>query len=705
MRSLSILLAGMSSLAAVPAFAEDAGNEEITVTGIRQAYRGDFEQKEIPQAIATIDAKQLEDNNILRFTDALDLNASVARQNTLGGLWDAFAIRGFAGDENLPSGYLVNGFNGGRGFGGQRDVAGIESVEVLKGPAAALFGRGEPGGTINIVTKQPVYGESFGSAALQYGSFDRLRAEADANLAISDSLTVRLVGYTEKADSFRDTIESRRRGFLPSVGLKLGEQTRLTYDLEWTRVAVPFDRGIVVLNNNFKTVPRSRFLGEPGDGDHVARAEGHQLRLQHDFNDKWSVQLGISHRDTLLTGRSSDPELVRSRQKLFVDGQSLSRQRRSRVYDSEHFVVRGEISGAFDLGGMEHRILFGADRDRFENDQDFRRFRPPAVSGNPTDLAANIINILNPVYGRFPLPIPAPLTNRVDIQKSTGFYLQDQISLTDRLQLRIGARYDDFVLLTNNRITSVRSERKANRLSPQAGLVFEASDALSIYAVYGEGFRANIGTDAAGRIFDPETSRSIEAGAKLSLLDGKLTGTLSLYEMRKSNVLATDTANPGFLVAIGKARSRGAELDLAGRITPSLSLLFSYAYTDAESRSSILDPNFSFQIRPGDPLINIPKHSLNVQLTQDFTLGSQSGKIGAGVQHVGKRSGETGTAFNLPSHTLVRLFGHVGLIEGVELFGEVRNLFNTHWYANSYATLWVQPGTPRTASIGVRTRF
>ena len=218
MRSISVLLAGSSWLAIVPAYADDVDAAEITVTGIRQAYRGDFEQKEIPQAIAVIDAKLLEDNNILRLTDALDLNASVARQNTLGGLWDAFAIRGFAGDENLPSGYLVNGFNGGRGFGGQRDVAGIESIEVLKGPAAALFGRGEPGGTINIVTKQPVYADNFGTAALQYGSFDRLRAEADANLAISDSLSVRLVGYVEQSDSFRDTIESQRRGFLPSIG-------------------------------------------------------------------------------------------------------------------------------------------------------------------------------------------------------------------------------------------------------------------------------------------------------------------------------------------------------------------------------------------------------------------------------------------------------------------------------------------------------
>ena len=117
--------------------------DAITVTGVRQAYRGDFALREIPQSIAEIDAETMQQNNILRLTDALDMNASVARQNTLGGLWDSFAIRGFAGDENLPSGYLVNGFNAGRGFGGQRDVAGIERVEVLKGPAAALIGRGE----------------------------------------------------------------------------------------------------------------------------------------------------------------------------------------------------------------------------------------------------------------------------------------------------------------------------------------------------------------------------------------------------------------------------------------------------------------------------------------------------------------------------------------------------------------------------------
>lgn len=673
--------------------------------GVRQSYRGDFAIRDIPQAITTIDGEALQQNAILRLTDALDLNASVARQNTLGGLWDSFAVRGFAGDENLPSGYLVNGFNAGRGFGGPRDVAGIERVEVLKGPAAALIGRGEPGGTINIVTKQAKIGETFGTGSLQYGSFDRFRADADANLALTSGVTARLIGYYEAGDTFRDTVDQKRWGFLPSVGVALGDATRLTYDFEWTRVEVPFDRGIVVLSGDFDTVPRSRFLGEPGDGDTIARATGHQLRLEHQFNDGWSLSVGASHRDTLLTGSSSDAETVGSRQKLFVDGHSLSRQRRSRYYDAAHSVVRAEVAGSFATGPLWHRVLIGGDFDQFDYDQIFTRFRPPPLGTNPSDRAGYVIDIDSPVYGRYPLPATAILNDRGDTQRSFGLYVQDQITLSDRLQVRIGGRYDGVTLETDNRATGAFSKRHRHRFSPQAGLVYRLSDPVSLYAAYGQGFRANVGTDVRSVIFDPETSESIEAGAKLSLLGGALTGTLAAYQLRKANVLASDANNPGFSVAVGKARSRGVELDVNGHLRGDVDVLLSYAYTDAEARSNVRDPNFSFQLRPGDPLINIPRHNINAQMAKHFDLGGRGAQIGAGVQHVGKRSGETGTAFTLPAHTLARLFGSISIRDGVELFASVSNLFDAKWYASSYTALWVQPGAPRTATTGLRASF
>ncbi|MFC6621341.1 TonB-dependent siderophore receptor [Novosphingobium panipatense] len=710
------LLAGTLPFAIVlapvgQAFAEEAErdgeerNAAITVTGVRQAYRGNFAVSEIPQSIAEIDAETLEQNTIQRLTDALDLNASVVRQNTLGGLWDSFAIRGFAGDENMPSGYLVNGFNGGRGFGGQRDVAGIERVEVLKGPAAALVGRGEPGGTINLITKQAELGRTFGTAAVQYGSWDRVRGEADVNVAVTGELTLRLIGYAEDGNTFRDHIQQSRWGFLSSVGLALGPDTRLTYDFEKTRVAVPFDRGIVVLNGNFDTVPRSRFLGEPGDGDTVARAEGHQLRLQHEFSDRWSLLVGGSIRDTLLTGSSSDAETVPSRQALYTDGRSLSRQRRSRRYDANHKVVRAELAGEFATGSLRHRVLIGADHDEFTYDNYFTRYRPPTLISNPTEQQGNVIDILDPVYGRFPLPATSVTTDRTDRQRATGAYVQDQIEITDRLQVRIGGRYDRVTLETDNRLTGVDSRRTRSRFSPQAGIVYRLSDPLTVYAAYGQGFRANVGTDVNGVIFDPETSESIEAGLKLTLLGGALNGTLSVFQLTKANVLATDANNPGYSLAIGKARSRGVEFDLNGRLPGGLDVLLSYAYVDAEARSSMLDPNYSFQISPGDPLINIPRHNLNMQVAKTFAVSEREAQLGAGMHYVAKRSGETGTDFMLPSHTLVRLFGRVEVMEHIDLFASVTNLFDEHWYANSYSPLWVQPGTPRTGTVGLRARF
>lgn len=704
----AVLLASTVFCAASPAFAEETADPEITVTGIRQAYQGEFEQKEIPQAVAVIDAKLLEENNILRLTDALDLNASVARQNNFGGLWDAFAVRGFAGDENLPSGYLVNGFNGGRGFGGARDVAGVERIEVLKGPAAALYGRGEPGGTVNIVTKRAEFGDFKGSASGLYGSFDRIRFDADTNIPIGENIAVRLIGFSEKSDSFRATVDSKRYGLLPSIAIKLGEDTTLSYDLEWTRSQADFDRGVVAPNGVLGVMSRRNFLGEPGDGPLKANVTGHQLQLQHDFSDDWSLLLGTSYRETDLEGFSSEAELAGSRQFLgrAATLNLLSRQRRFRDYEGEHFVVRGEVSGDFELAGLRHRLMIGADYDEFDNSQLFLRFRPGSVTATSTEAAQYAINILNPVYGRFPLPLPGPQTNRLDQQKAVGAYVQDQISLSDAVQIRVGLRYDDYSVRSLNRTANFAQRRSFNRVSPQFGLVIKASEVLSFYGAYGEGFRSNLGARANGEVFDPEYSKSFELGAKFSLLGDALNGTLSVFNLAKRNVLAADVANPGFSIPIGKAGSTGVEFDLTGKLPGNLDLLFSYAYVDAKAKADVLDPNFSLQIRSGDPLINIPKHSLNAQLSKRFAIGDGRGlTFGAGVQHVSKRLGETATTFFLPKYTLVRAFANIEVMEGLELFGDVKNLFNETYYTTSFARLWVAPGAPRTATVGVRVRF
>lgn len=702
----SSVLAGL--LAPVHAFADPASTkafeETIVVTAQRQAYRADIPLKLTPQSVDILEADTLEEVGITRLSDALDLSASMARQNNFGGLWDNFAVRGFAGDENLPSGYLVNGFNAGRGFGGPRDIVGIERIEILKGPSAAVFGRGEPGGAVNLVTKKPKF-ETEGAIGIALGSFDKVRFDGDWTGPLSEAFAVRLNGFHEQSDSFRDTLETTRSGIFPSAQWRITPTTSLTYEGEITRQELPFDRGVVSLNNRLDVVPSSRFLGEPGDGPLQADATGHQLQLQHDLNEDWTLLVGAGYRTTDLEGFSTEAELATARQRLFVDGQTVSRQRRFRDYKAEHIVYRAEISGRFETGAIEHRLLAGFDYDQFSNDQVFLRFRPPSVAGNPSAAAGNVISLFNPVYGQFPLPTPGPLTNRLDEQEAWGFYIQDQIKLGDRLHIRLGGRYDDFSADGLNRANNSSTSFSDTKFSPQAGFVFEASEVFTLYGSYGQGFRANSGTDFAGRAFAPEESESFELGSKITLLDGDLEATIAAFSMTKTNIITADPLNAGFSLAIGEAESRGLELDVTAELPGELDVRVSYAYIDAQVAKDGLDPNFAALIKKGDRLINVPEHTLSALVSKEYEIGDRELEIGGGLLYVGERLGETATTFELPAYTTLRLFATYDLTDSLELSAQVNNLAETSFYTNSFSRLWVAPGAPRTITVALRYSF
>jgi iron complex outermembrane receptor protein len=452
-------------------------------------------------------------------------------------------------------------------------------------------------------------------------------------------------------------------------------------------------------------VPESRFLGEPGDGPIEANAIGHQLELQHDFNDDWNVLIGYNFRETSLQGNSTEAELAASRQRLFVDGQSLSRQRRYRDYDATYNVLRAELAGRFDTGPVSHNLIVGADTDEFENDQVFRRFRPATNASNPSAQGANLINIFNPVYGQFPLPAVAPQTNRVETQSSDGLYIQDQIAITDHIEIRLGGRYDDYQQEIFNRANGARVLQTDSRFSPQYGMVLKISDALSLYATRGENFRPLSGTTFAGNAFEPNDSTSSEAGAKLLMRDGQLYATVSLFSVQQDNILVADPVNAGFSIAGGKAESQGFEFDIAGALTDTLDVWLSYAYVDASMRNGVLDPNFALPIRAGDRLLNIPEQTFNLQLARDFSLNNKTLQLGGGVLYVGERLGEVATTFELPGYTLARVFASYDINEALTLRAEADNLFDETYYTNSFSQLWVQPGTPQSFRVSAALKF
>ncbi|GIU04674.1 TonB-dependent siderophore receptor [Shewanella morhuae] len=697
---ISMLLASESSQSSDLALnaASDTDIERLSIH-YRQAYRGNVSSTELPQAISVLDEQLIKDAGLTRFQDVLDYSASVARQNNGGGLWDSFSLRGFPGNENMPSGYLINGFNGGRGFSGHRDLSNVAYVEILKGPGSALYGRSEPGGTVNIVTKKPQY-ETSGYLKASAGSFDQYRLEGDVTSGLTDNLAFRINGAWQEYDSFRDYVFSDKKIITPSVRWQISDKASLLYEMEYLKQEQLFDRGIIVLNNDINTVPRSRYLGEPNDGATVVNATGHQLTYDYALNDDWSLTAGYNYRDSSLKGYSSDAELAKGRQSLFDDSRTLTRQHRYRDYASEDNSLRLELSGHVDTGFIRHNLLLGADTYHYSLKTGLYRYR-----GQKGEYA---IDIYAPQYGG-PQPEVSLLYENNETQKAWGTYLQDQMDLTEKWKLHLGLRFDSYQQDISEVVKNTLSKQTDSRVSPKVGLVYLWSDALSFYSSYSEGFLPLSGTDFAGQPFEAEESKSVELGMKFHrtwLNDLAVNGSLAVFDAQKSNILTSDPLNVGFSATLGKAKSSGVELDLIAELTEALQAKLSYAYLNTRTANDSLNPDWGVLIPAGSPLVNVPKHTASVILKQDLNAFSIDGHAGFSWRYVDSRLGDSADpSFQLPSYQLLGVFMNTHLSDNFILGVNLDNLLDEHYIASSYSALWAVPGEPRNIRVSISYEF
>ena len=670
--------------------------EEVVVRGQIQAFRGGVPLEDTPQSVQIVNSDFMGDIGIVQLDDALNLSGSIARQNNFGGMWDQYAIRGFAGDENLPGGYLINGFSAGRGYSGPRDAANIEKIEIIKGPGSALYGRSEPGGTVNLITKKPQF-EQDGYIQVSAGSYDTYRLEGDYTNAITDSVAFRVNGSHTDADSFRDTISSKKTAVTPSIVALISDATTVSYELDFVDQEIPFDRGVVAVNGDPTALPPERFLGEPADGPMSIEATGQQLMLKHDLAGDWSIIGALSYRESTMKGLSSDTELAPSRQ-LFLsepERQLLNRQRRGRHYETTDLSGRFELSGSIDMGPLTHNLIIGADAYDYELDYEQDRWRASPGSDIYT------INPFAPVYGATdPLPELTPQSYYVETQENWGVYFQDQVDLTDHWRVMAGIRYDDFKQDIEQKLSDRATAQSQTSVSPRFGVVYEISPGRQVYLSYAEGFRPNGGSDANGQGFDPEESTSYEIGVKWGTPDGRLSSTVALFRAEKSNILSVDPVNAGFSAALGEAESQGIEIDFNGQVTENLFVWFSYAYVNAETANETINPDWVVPIPEGQTLINVPEHKANLTVTRDLTLMGSPASVGFSADYVDDRPGETiDPSYVLPSYTLVKLFSSVSLTPNLKLQFEVDNLFDEEYAAQSYSAEWTTPGEPRTFTV------
>jgi iron complex outermembrane recepter protein len=681
--------------------ADDTGNT-VEITGAKQPYRNlsatgatknDSLIRDLPMSVRVINAEVLKDAGITDLAGALDLASGISHANNFGGLWNSYSMRGFTGDPNFGSDYMVNGFNSSRGYNGMRDGQNTQTVEVLKGPSSALYGRGEPGGTVNITTKKPLFQPQY-ELDVSAGSFDTYRAAADLTGPIGEKFAYRLNAAYEDGHSFRDTVKQKHYLVAPSLLWMITPDTTLSYEIEAIQQKAPMDRGVVAVNGKLGLLPVSRFLGEPGDGPITIESQGHQLFLQHDFNETWSLQTGLSYRDSSLKGIATEAW------SLLSDGRTLRRQRRQRDYEATDVSGRLELLGKLKTGSIAHSTLVGVDAYSFDDKRLQLRGRSAATPYT--------IDIYDPVYGVSVAPAMSPITDTKEEQRAHAVYAQDQIEFSPRWKALLGVRTDSYKQTVDDHLLSRTIAQDLSATSPRAGVVFQPDKTLSFYATAAKGFRPNSGVSSSGGAFPAEDSRSYEVGAKWDSPDNKMSGTLALYKIRKSNVLTPDPADPNnYSIAVGEVQSQGVELDFSGEVMRSLKLMASYAYTSAHVTKSNAAASGT-GLAEGRFFPNVPRNSANVFAIYSFappTGGSAS--VGGGIAYVGERYGsvDVNDDFKLPEYAVVKLVSAYKLSKHVVLSFDVDNLFNKAYYVNSYSQLWVYPGTERKFTLGLSYRL
>ncbi|MGX7706864.1 TonB-dependent siderophore receptor [Methylobacterium sp. Gmos1] len=642
----------------------------------------DTPQRDVPQVVTVAPREVITDLAATRADQVLAYTPGIVQQNNFGGLSPlGYAVRGVATAE-----IYKNGFPLARGFPPQQDTQTIERIEVLKGPGGGLFGRSDPGGLINIITKQPT-AERFVEMGGLWGSFEQVRGTVDAGGSLDEAGTLlyRFNLAAGRQNSFRDFVDGDRLLVAPVVSWQVTPDTRVTVETEFLRNRAVFDRGVVAINGQLGALPISRFLGEPGQSIHQS-SDTMQVRVDHRFDADWQMRLATYFNTGALVG-----EAVEVRE-LDADNRTARRDRNFRNYRWDVAIGQAELVGRFETAGIGHTLLLGFERESTDGryQQVRSRFRQTPYS----------LDVYAPVYGR-PLPPFAFQTNGVEQITSTALYAQDQIAFSPEWKALVGARFDVFEQSFRERTTGLRTDQTSVAASPRAGLVYQPLPNLSVYANVGTSFRPNTGPDAfaAARSgpFAPESGLGYEVGTKLDLFGGALSLTGAAFRVERQNVLTPDPVNAGFSLAAGAVRSQGFELTAAGQITPEVKLLAGYVFADAVITKDNVLP-------VGAPLINVPRHSGSLLAVHEVREGPWKGfGLGGGVRAIGERAGDATASFRLPGYIAVDALAYYRW-ENVRFGLNVENVFDTTIYESSLSALRVYPGAPRrfTGTLSVR---
>ncbi|MGG6242417.1 TonB-dependent siderophore receptor [Nodosilinea sp. AN01ver1] len=657
-----------------------AGDDGFAPRDSSTATRTDTPLRDIPQSIQVIPQVVIESRDARELGNALENAASVASNGGRGlsVFGPGFLIRGF----ETRGGIFRDGV---QAFSlGALSTNDIERVEVLRGPASVLFGQGEPGGIINLVTKRPL-SEPFYDVSAGVDSFGSYDGGVDLSgpITADSTLRYRLNLSYENFNSFRNLVDGNRLLISPIITWDIGPSTSLDVYGQYTSDRETIDEGLVVGANGIIDLPRDRFLGEDF-GEFSQDQFNLGYRLNHEIDENLTLRHALQYQQ--YSPRRYAP--------LFDSLDETTGELGRLAYFAggtyQRFFTNAEAVGRFNTGSIPHQVLFGVEyRNTLE--------QPEFQFSNLYDP----INIFNPVYTGIPYAIE-PEFFRDDTIRTLGIYLQDQIDILPNLKLLAGVRYDTTdQFRTTQDIGQSRAEfsQTDSAFSPRFGIVYEPIEPLSLYASYTTSFQPAFGAsrNADDSNFDPERGRQFEIGAKGDITEN-LSFTLALFDIRRQNVQTPDPNDPLFTVQTGEVASRGFELGLGGEILPGWNLTANYTALDAFVSQDNTIP-------VGNRLANVPDNQFSLWSTYELQEGSLEGLgFGLGLYYVSQRAGNSDNSFTLPSYfrTDASLFYRRNNWRA-QL--NVENLFNTQYFTSSDQFLGVTPGAPLTVSARVGVEF
>jgi iron complex outermembrane recepter protein len=621
---------------------------------------------DIPQSVEVITRKLMDDQRAVRIQDVIRNVSGTFVNSTAGGRQEFINIRGFSSGLNI----FKNGFREDVTFANRvfRETANLQRIEILKGPASYLYGRSDPSGIMNLITKKPLADQYYASEFI-VGSYNLYRPTIDMTGALNDSKSAlyRFNGLYESAGSFREGVKSDRIFLAPSFSWTLGSKTSLLFEGEYLYDNRVIDRGLTAIGRGVAPVPISRFLGDPNRRTEFNQGKA-TLILLHELSSSWTWRTGFR-----AAAANEGYDSIEQSGNTATNGvTNLSLFRQPTVGQS--YYLQNEAIGVFTIGPFEQRLLAGVELGREQ------------LSQTITSQQVGTTNVFNPT--RVFTPTGAVITNFDGVLKSNFLapYIVDQVALLHNLKLTLGGRFDIFEQEQVDRGT--KTSLAQNFFSPMVGLTYQPVKPATLYANFSRSFAPQLGSiTRSGDLIRPATGTQYEAGIKLEPLEGRLFTNLAVFQIKQRNVATFDPSDPTFRFSLptGERRSEGVELDVGGRLMPGWDVIATYAYIDAE----ILAGDTVLGIAAGNTFANVPLHSGSLWTTYTIQSGPFQ-NIGAGIGFfaAAKRLGDLQNSYEMPGYVrtdAALYYRKPEIVRRTNLIASLnfRNLLDTQYYEGS----------------------